>query len=52
MHKHWLSAIALGPRREPLETQIKDPQKTTHNNGYYTYNNWDIEKKVVDNTSG
>ena len=52
MHKHWLSAIALGPRREPLETQIKDPQKTTHNNGYYTYNNWDIQKKVVDNTSG
>ena len=52
MHKHWLSAIALEPRREPLETPIKDPQKTTHNNGYYNYNNWDIQKKVVDNTSG
>ena len=49
MHKHWLSAIALEPRREPLTTPIKDPQKTTHNNGYYNYNNWDIQKKGVDN---
>ena len=52
MHKHWVSAIALEPRRAPLETPIKDPQKTTHNNGYYTYNNWDIQKKVVDNNNG
>jgi hypothetical protein len=49
MHKHWLSAIALEPRTKPLETPIKDPQKTTYNNGYYNYNNWDIQKKVVDN---
>lgn len=49
MHKHWLSAIALEPRTKPLETPIKDPVKTTHNNGYYNYNNWDIQKKVVDN---
>ena len=45
MHKHWLSAIALEPRREPLTTPIKDPVKDTSN--YYSM--WNIEKKVVDN---
>ena len=44
--------IALAPRREPLETPIKDPKKETHNNGYYSYNNWNIEKKEVDNNNG
>ena len=44
--------IALAPRREPLETPIKDPKKETHNNGYYSYNNWTIEKKEVDNNNG
>jgi hypothetical protein len=48
MNKHWIQAIALGPRREPLETPIDDPVKETHNNGYYNWNNWTIEKKKVD----
>ena len=42
MHKHWLSAIALEPRREPLETPIKDPVKD--NTRYY--GQWTIEKRV------
>ena len=42
MHKHWLSAIALEPRREPLETPIKDPTKDSSR----YYNQWNIEKKV------
>ena len=45
MHKHWLSAIALEPRREPLTTPINDPTKETNN---YGWNMWDIEKKGVD----
>ena len=49
MPKHWLSAIALEPRREPLTTPIQDPIKETNNNGYYNYNTWTIEKKEVDN---
>ena len=43
---HLQSIIAIAPRREPLETPIKDPVKETNNNGYYNYNNWTIEKKV------
>ena len=46
MHKHWISAIALEPRREPLETPIKDPTKNTDN---HYYSSWNIEKKAVDN---
>ena len=46
MHKHWISAIALEPRREPLETPINDPWKTNPNS---RYPQWNIEKKVVDN---
>ena len=49
MNKHWIQAIALEPRREPLETPIKDPVKETNNNGWYNMNRWNIEKKVVDN---
>jgi hypothetical protein len=45
MNKHWIQAIALEPRREPLETPIKDPTK---DNSRY-YNMWNIEKKEVDN---
>ena len=45
MHTHWLRAIALGPRPEPLETPIKDPTKD--NTRYYGM--WSIEKKEVDN---
>ena len=43
MNKHWTNAIALEPRREPLETPIKDPEKRE---GYY---GWILEKKGVDN---
>ena len=42
MNKHWISAIALEPRREPLETPIKDPVKNENN----YWNRWNIEKKV------
>tara|TARA_B100001173_G_C15511296_1_gene347282 strand:- start:197 stop:328 length:132 start_codon:yes stop_codon:yes gene_type:complete len=42
MHKHWISAIALEPRREPLETPIKDPVKDPE----MRWNAWTIEKKV------
>ena len=49
MHKHWDHAISLAPRREALETPIEDPVKETHNQGYYNYNTWTIEKKAVDN---
>ena len=45
MHKHWISAIALEPRKEPLTTPIKDPTKDTSK----YYNMWNIEKKGVDN---
>ena len=44
MHKHWIQAIALEPRREPLETPIKDPVKAEE-----SWRGWTIEKKVVDN---
>ena len=49
MAKHSEAVVSIAPRREPLETPIKDPKKETHNNGYYNYNNWTIEKKEVDN---
>jgi len=48
-HKHWQEVIAIAPRREALETPIEDPVKETHNQGYYNYNTWTIEKKAVDN---
>ena len=48
-YKHWQQVIAIEPRREALETPIKDPKKETYNNGYYNYNTWTIEKKGVDN---
>ena len=47
-YKHWQQVIAIAPRREALETPINDPKKETHNNVYYNYNNWTIEKKEVD----
>ena len=36
--------VALAPRREPLETPIKDPVKNSDR-----WNSWNIEKKAVDN---
>ena len=42
MNKHWIQAIALAPRREALETPIKDPKKDTSK--YYS---WEIENKEL-----
>tara|TARA_Y100000401_G_C8231119_1_gene178165 strand:- start:70 stop:399 length:330 start_codon:yes stop_codon:yes gene_type:complete len=51
LSKHAEAIVALAPRREALETKIKDPEKTTHSYGYgHSWNSWNIEKKVVDNT--
>ena len=45
---HLQSIIAIAPRREALETRIKDPKKITHTTNYcYTYTNTEI--KEVDN---
>ena len=35
--------LTLAPRREPLETPIKDPTKNIDN---HYYSSWNIEKKV------
>ena len=51
-YKYWQQVIAIAPRREALETPINDPKKETHNNNYYSYNTWTIEKKAVDNNNG
>ena len=40
---HLQSIVAIAPRREPLETPIKDPVKTDN-----YWNRWTIEKKGVD----
>ena len=42
IRKHFLEFVRLHPRTECLETPINDPKKTTHNNGYYNWNDWDI----------
>ncbi len=49
INKHLEEIVKIAPRREALETPIKDPKKETNNNGYYNYNTWTIEKKTVDN---
>ena len=41
--KHIDRVLAIEPRREPLETPIKDPTKNTDN---HYYSSWNIEKKV------
>ena len=46
-NKYIQQVLAIAPRTECLETPIEDPKKTTHNNGYYNYNTWEI--KEVDN---
>ena len=46
--KHIDRVIAIQPRREPLETQIKDPKKVTETNSYNNYS-WirtEIETRV------
>ena len=40
---HWDEFIRLHPRTECQETPIEDPQKTSHGNGYYNWNTWDIK---------
>ena len=51
--KHLQSIVAIAPRREALETKIKDPVKETTTNNYgYTWTNTKIEKRGVDNTNG
>ena len=44
IEKHIQSIVAVAPRREALETPIKDPTKETSRWGY---NTWTIER--VDN---
>ena len=39
---HLTSIVAIAPRREALETKIKDPVKDSSR----YYNQWTIEKKV------
>ena len=41
--KYIEQIIAIAPRTECLETPIHNPTKETHNNGYYNWNNWNIE---------
>ena len=43
---HATAVANIAPRREPLETKIKDPIKETHSNNYHTWTNTRIE---VDN---
>jgi len=49
INKHLEEIVRIAPRREALETPINDPTKETRQYGYHTWNNWTIEKKVVDN---
>jgi len=43
---HITSVIAIAPRREALETPIKDPERTENINSYgYSWSRWNIEKK-------
>ena len=48
LRKHLTSIIAIAPRREALETKIKDPYKEKSTAHGYTWTNTRIEK--VDNT--
>ncbi len=49
LKQHMDRVITIAPRREPLETPIEDPKKTTHTNNYgYRWTDTEI-KKIVDN---
>ena len=49
IREHITSIVAIAPRREPLETKIKDPVKETTTNNYgHTWTNTRIER--VDNS--
>jgi len=43
IREHITSMIAIAPRREPLETTIKDPVKETSSANGYTWTNTRIE---------
>ena len=47
---HIQSIVAIAPRREPLETPITDPKKTTHTQEYsygnHTWTTTEFKKKV------
>ena len=43
MNTHWAEQIRLHPRTEALETPIKDPTRTKHENPYYNYYDTKIE---------
>ena len=48
---HLQSIVAIAPRREALETKIKDPIKETHSTEWgRTWTSTTIEKIGVDNT--
>ena len=48
---HIQSIVAIAPRREPLETPIKDPQKTTHSSqGHFNNYSWTTTEIEVDET--
>ena len=46
--EHIDRIIAIAPRREALETQIKDPKKVTETNGFnnYSWTRTEIETRV------
>ena len=45
LKQHMDRVITIAPRREPLETKIKDPTKETITHSWGSYNNWTIEKR-------
>ena len=51
VNQHRDRIVALAPRREALETKIKDPIKETHSTEWgHTWTSTTIEKIGVDNT--
>ena len=42
IREHLNDVIALGPRRECLETPINDPVKTRHSNSYHSWYDTEI----------
>ena len=46
INTHLEEIVRIAPRREALETPIKDPVKDTHSNQYYSWTTTRIEKKV------
>ena len=45
INKHLEELVKIAPRREPLETPIKDPEKETHTSDYgYGRHSWTTTK--------